>query len=245
MSATGVLRLPVRFFALVVVVTLTLFGFGAVHNQADSSTPSDAHVSFTNFVLSNWAGYIAKGTGGEFVTASAQWVEPKVKCLKKRDLYAPWVGIDGAGSQTVEQTGVQTACSSGRPVDSAWYEVYPNPPVYYDEPVSAGDAFRAAVTADDSSFTMEITDITKGWTKSTTKTEKDAKQKSAEAVIEAPGGYPQITSVNFTGVKFNGAELSTFNPQKSSSDSGSGTTVYHPGPITNGDDFSVVPRSSN
>ena len=200
-------------------------------------------VNFANFLLSNWAGYIAPGSSGEFTTATASWVEPSVTCLNDNDLYAPWVGIDGYGDQTVEQTGVQTACSTGKPVYSAWYEMYPKAPKYYSNPVSANDAFMATVTSTGSSFTMTIKDMTKGWTETTTKINATAENASAEAVIEAPGGYPAITSVNFTGVKFDGKALDTYTLVKSKSDSGPGTTLYKPTAITNGDDFSIVPKT--
>jgi hypothetical protein len=190
--------------------------------------------------LSNWAGYIAEGTKGEFTSAAADWTVPSVTCLKDSDLYAPWVGIDGAGDSTVEQTGVQTACNSGSPAYSAWYEMYPKGPVYFTNPIAVGDDFSASVTFASGSFTIVISDVTKGWTRTVTKKLASAKKLSAEAVIEAPGGYPAITSVNFTNVVFDGKNLATFHPVKSLS--GSGKTVYHPTKITHGSDFNVVPN---
>ncbi|HXQ61290.1 MAG TPA: G1 family glutamic endopeptidase [Acidimicrobiales bacterium] len=195
--------------------------------------------------LSNWAGYIAAGTTGEFTTASADWVVASVTCLSNQDLYAPWVGIDGYGDATVEQTGVETTCASGSPVSEAWYELYPKSPVFISEPVSTGDAFSASVSYSTArkKFTVTITDVTKGWTKTVTKAHKSAKRMSAEAVIEAPGSvkdYPSITGVNFTDVLFNGADLSTFSPVPS--DSGN-PVVYAPGPITSGTNFTIAPTT--
>jgi hypothetical protein len=230
--------------------TVSLFGAIAVAGSvsllsgaAPVAASAAQHVAFGDFLTSNWAGYIAPGSNGQFTTVTASWVEPSVTCLKDADLYAPWVGIDGYGDTTVEQTGVQTACSTGSPKYSAWYEMYPAAPVYYSNPVSANDAFTATVTSSGSSFTLTIKDTTKGWTKTTTKTLSSAEHLSAEAVIEAPGGYPAITAVNFTGVKFDGAELDTYTLVKTKSDSGPGTTLYKPTKITNGDDFSIVPKT--
>lgn len=54
----------------------------------------------------NWSGAAATGSGFSSVTST--WTEPSVTCNSTNDLMAPWVGIDGYGSSTVEQTGVAT-----------------------------------------------------------------------------------------------------------------------------------------
>src|SRR5690242_7982411 len=54
----------------------------------------------------NWGGMAATGSG--FTSVSATWTEPSATCNSRNDLYAPWVGIDGYGTSTVEQTGVAT-----------------------------------------------------------------------------------------------------------------------------------------
>jgi hypothetical protein len=226
------------FGAIAFAGSVSLFS-GAVPLAAASAAP---HVGYGDFLLSNWAGYIAPGRDGQFTTVTASWVEPSVTCHGS-DLYAPWVGIDGYGDDTVEQTGVQTACSGRSASYAAWYEMYPASPVYYSNPVSANDSFTATVTSSGKSYTLTMKDNTKGWSETTTKSLSSAEGASAEAVIEAPGGYPGITAVNFTGVKFDGAALDTYSLVKSKSDSGSGTTVYKPTKITDGDDFSIVPKS--
>lgn len=182
----------------------------------------------------NWAGYVAAGSVDEFVSAAADWTVPAVTCLAKHDLYAPWVGIDGYNSDTVEQTGVATSCSTGSPVESAWYEMYPAEPTYYSNPISTGDTIAASVTSSGTKFTLKISDVTKGWTETTKKSLSSAEKLSAEAVIEAPGGYPKITSVSFTNVLFNGRGLKSFDPVKTTSGG------YKPGKITHGDDFSIT-----
>jgi len=182
---------------------------------------------------------------GDFTTASADWVVASVSCPSDQDLYAPWVGIDGNGDTTVEQTGVETTCASGSTVSKAWYEMYPAPPVFLKNPVSTGDAFSGSVSYSTSThkFTITITDVTQGWTKSVTKARKSAKRMTAEAVIEAPRAvtdYPTIPAVNFTDVLFNGQDLSSFNPVTSESGN---PVVYAPGPITNGTDFTIAATS--
>jgi hypothetical protein len=200
------------------------------------------HGVYGNFELSNWGGYVANESPGSFTTATARWTEANATCRKKSEYYAPWVGIDGWNADTVEQTGVQTACSTGKPVDTAWYEMFPKAPVFYSNPVSTGDKITATVTASGDTYTMTISDLTKGWTETTTKSNSNAESASAEAVIEAPGGYPTLKAVKFTGVEFNGTPLDDYSLIKRETDTNSPIT-YTPTAITNGDDFKMVPES--
>ncbi|GAA5024244.1 G1 family glutamic endopeptidase [Kitasatospora paranensis] len=162
----------------------------------------------------NWGGYAATGSG--FTSVSATWTEAKATCKSTNDLYAPWVGIDGYGSSTVEQTGVATDCSSGSPVHQAWYEMYPANPVYLSlssYPVSAGDVVNASVTyAGSNKYTLKLTDSTRGWTFTTTKT-LSASRTSGEVIIESPtGSYPNFGTLSFTSATINGKSLSSFGP---------------------------------
>jgi hypothetical protein len=189
--------------------------------------------------ISNWGGYVAHGE--TFTKAKASWTIADVDCVTQHDLYAPWVGIDGDGTQTVEQTGVATDCYNGVPHHQAWYEMYPSPPVYYPDPISTGDKFTATVVANGSTFTLTITDKTKGWTEQVTQVRAVSKA-TAEAVIEAPGGYPDITSVDFKRVKFNGKKLGTFD-QLVAYETRSGTqTIYGPTPIKRKMNFKMQPE---
>jgi hypothetical protein len=162
----------------------------------------------------NWGGYAAQGSG--FTSVSAAWTEANATCNSTNDLYAPWVGIDGYGSSTVEQTGVATDCSSGRPVHQAWYEMYPANPVYLSlssYPVSAGDHISASVTyAGSNRYTLKLTDSTRGWTYTTTKS-LSAQRTSAEVIIESPtGAYPNFGTLNFTSATVNGNSLGSYGP---------------------------------
>jgi hypothetical protein len=159
----------------------------------------------------NWSGYVA--TGGSFTSVAAHWNEPAATCNSSNDLYAPWVGIDGFGSNSVEQTGVATDCSSGSPSYQAWYEMYPDAPVYYNDPVSAGDSFTGSVTTDgNGSYTLTISDDTQGWTETTPGSFQGANA-SAEAILESPtAAYPDFGQVSFSGFTINGQDASTFGP---------------------------------
>lgn len=211
--------------------------FGAIDHHVTVGGP--LHVG--PGTISNWGGYVAIRTAGTFTKASASWKVAKVTC-NGSGLFAPWVGIDGDGSSTVEQTGVQTECNGTTPEYSAWYEMYPQSPVYYPDPISLGDKFNASVTANGTQFTLKITDVTKGWTESVTQTLASAQRLSAEAVIEAPGGYPDFQVQKFMNVKFNGKSLKSWNPTEYDTQSGS-STVYTATPIRHKTNFKMVPKS--
>jgi hypothetical protein len=185
----------------------------------------------------NWGGYAAQGSG--FTSVSATWTEPSATCNSTNDLYAPWVGIDGYGSSTVEQTGVATDCSSGSPVDQAWYEMYPASPVYLSSssyPVRAGDVINASVTYSGSSkYKLTLNDSTRGWTYSTTKT-LSASRASAEVIIESPtGAYPNFGTLHFTNAKINGSSLSSYSP--TALDPSNGVYEAHTSGISGGTAF--------
>lgn len=206
-----------------------------------AAAPATASPSFgtLNFSGGNWGGYVSFGS---FTTATASWVEPSVTCTSTDDLFAPWVGIDGDGSSTVEQAGVATDCSSGTPAYQAWYEMYPAAPVYYSDPVSAGDHITATVTrTGTNTYRLDISDTTRGWSKSVTKS-LSSEHSSAEAVIESPSGsYPSISGgVQFTGVQFDGADLTATSPSGLDVDD-HGTYIWSPSAISsNGTDFTMT-----
>ncbi|MFF3110153.1 G1 family glutamic endopeptidase [Kitasatospora sp. NPDC057904] len=180
-----------------------------------------------------WGGYVAQGNG--FRSVSGSWTMPAVQCNTSNDLFAPWVGIDGYGSQTVEQTGVQVDCSSGAPAYSAWYEMYPAPPQYFNDPVDAGDSFTASVVnSGGSNYTLTITDTTQGWTEHTTQ-RLNGQNVSAEAVIESPSqSYPSFDRLDFSGITVNGQVFDAYGPQ--AIDSGQYTETG----LSNGA-FAIVP----
>ncbi|RSM41824.1 hypothetical protein DMA12_23005 [Amycolatopsis balhimycina DSM 5908] len=210
----------------------------AVSGTAHAAVQYGAHFHGHQFAGGNWGGYVSFGS---FTTATASWTEPSVTCNSTDDLFAPWVGIDGDGSSTVEQTGVETDCSSGRAVYSAWYEMYPAAPVYYSVSVSAGDHITATVTRTaTNTYRLDLSDTTKGWSKSTTKS-LTSKHASAEAIIESPtDSYPSISGgVKFTGVKFNGTNLASTSPSGLDADD-RGTNTWIPGAIgSDGQSFTI------
>jgi hypothetical protein len=192
------------------VATTTL----PVQGYAPAQHALSAHRPGFNINGYNWGGYVATGSG--FSSVSATWTEPNAKCNSRNDLYAPWVGIDGYGSSTVEQTGVATDCSSGSPVYQAWYEMYPRSPVYLSAssyPVAPGNSVTASVTyAGSRRYTLKLVNNSRGWTYTTTQT-ISARRVSAEVIIESPtGAYPNFGTISFTGATVNGSPLATYQP---------------------------------
>ena len=74
------------------------------------------------------------------------WIVPPVTCPSTPSQYSSfWVGIDGDNSNTVEQTGTDSDCSTGTPNYYAWFEFYPQPGYYAPITVHAGDNTQTVV----------------------------------------------------------------------------------------------------
>jgi hypothetical protein len=82
----------------------------------------------------NWSGYVVTGADGSFNQVSAEWGVPGVICSGGDQYESSWVGLDGYNGSTVEQIGTSSDCDGTTAVYSAWYEMYPAPPVYFSIP---------------------------------------------------------------------------------------------------------------
>ncbi|GAA1992976.1 G1 family glutamic endopeptidase [Kitasatospora viridis] len=200
------------------------------------------HGGVLNSTSSNWAGYSA--TGGKYTSVSASWIQPTATCTETNTWSSFWVGLDGDGSDSVEQTGTEADCSGGSPVYSSWYEMYPAYPVNYSDPVAPGDHFSASVTEALGRFTLKITDETQGWSHTVRKTSRSAKLASAEVIAEAPsnlaGPLPltDFGTVAFTGATANGKPLGSFKPDGITMAKKDGTVLASISPLSaNGEDF--------
>ncbi len=184
----------------------------------------------------NWSGYAVTAANGAVTDVKGSWVVPTATCsaaLNDRAGYsAMWVGIDGDNSGTVEQTGTDSDCVGpdgirrSTPTYYAWYEFYPGPSYFVqfaNGSVQPGDVMNAEVVYTGQSsngrrgngptFTVTITDTTKGLTFSTSSVVAAAKQTSAEWIAEAPccqlgGGV--LPLADFGSVSFMG-NLATIN----------------------------------
>jgi hypothetical protein len=206
----------------------------------------DPHGRILHSTSSNWAGYSA--TGGTFTSVSSSWVQPAASCNSTTSYSAFWIGIDGDGSDSVEQTGSEVDCVGGSPEYYAWYEMYPAYPVNYSNVVKPGDHFTSTVSVSGTTFTLKLSDTTQGWTKTTTKSSSTAQDASAEIIAEAPSSdtvlpLADFGTVNFTGSTANGEPIGDFSPDQINMASGS-TTKATTSALSSGENFSVTWKHS-
>ena len=134
---------------------------GAVTPHTRPQTAAGGRTSVVT--SSNWAGYAATGSAGQFTSVSSGWVQPAGQCNGGSTYAAFWVGLDGYSSSTVEQTGSEVDCAGRTPRYYAWYEMYPGASVDFPNRVRAGDRFSASVTyLGSNSFQLMIMDSTQG-----------------------------------------------------------------------------------
>lgn len=163
--------------------------FGPIRDRVDHADGTAAS--------SNWSGYAV--TGSNFTTARGSWVVPAATCSSGYQYSAFWVGIDGFGTTTVEQTGTSSDCSGKTPVYYAWYEFYPQGAVEIRRvPVKPGDVISASVVYNGTAFTVKIADVTTGTSFSKTSPVAGAQRGSAEWIAEAPSnGFSILPLANF------------------------------------------------
>jgi hypothetical protein len=168
----------------------------------------------------NWSGYAASsGSNGAFRSVSASWVEPTGHCTSGNQYSSFWVGLDGYGNSTVEQTGSEVDCSGSTPV-------------YY--------AFDGG-----SEFTLKISDTTRGWSHTENKTLSSANRSSAEVIVEAPSSTRGVLpladfgTAKFTRSAVNGSAIGNFSPAQIIMESG-GTQKDSVSALSNGTNFSAT-----
>lgn len=172
------------------------YEYRAVFTNLAGTATSDAATVVVASQSYNWSGYVAVGQA--FNTVTGSWIVPAVSCPAGSTSYSSqWIGIDGDPSSTVEQDGTESDCFGGSPSYDAWYEMYGDSavnsgyevelsPVSY--PVAPGDAMTASVSLAGSTWTLAISDTTKGWTSSTAIASPSPapEQVSAEWIAERP-----------------------------------------------------------
>jgi Peptidase A4 family len=183
-------------------------------------TGATAHEVKNQTSSTNWSGYAATGSAGQFNSVSSSWTEPAADCTGSDDEYAAfWVGLDGYNSGSVEQTGTDSDCDGTTPDYYGWYEMYPADPVYFSNPVAPGDSMSASVTfSGTETYTLVLTDSTQDWTQTITENESGLSRSSAEVITEAPSSESGVLpladfgTVNYGGSSANGASMSTLDP---------------------------------
>jgi hypothetical protein len=216
------IRLRRTSVSLLAVLAAALGLLAAAHtSQAATAMSHGPNHRLVHAQSSNWAGW--DNVGSTYTTVSASWVQPAVTCGRRETSYASfWVGLDGDGSNSVEQTGSEADCSRGRPTYYSWYEFYPAYPVNFSNTVRPGDHFTAKVTYNGgSSYTLVLSDTTQGWSHTTNGSAPGAQNASAEVIAEAPSSNRGVLplanfgSMSFSNATVNGAALGTVpSPQK-------------------------------
>ena len=167
----------------------------------------------------NWSGYAA--ASGTYKSVSASWTEPTGTCSSGDQYSSFWVGLDGYNSSTVEQTGSEVDCAGRTPEYYSWYEMYPAYPVNFSNAVSPGDHFTGSVTFNGgSSYTLVLSDTTKGWSHTINASLSGAANSSAEVIAEAPcctasGGIlplAHFSPITFSSATVNGSAIGNFSP---------------------------------
>jgi hypothetical protein len=222
-------------------------GPGGEAANTPASAPASGVATVTDVVSENWAGYAATGAAGSFTSVSSSWAQPAVSCGGTDTFSAFWAGLDGDGTPTVEQTGTEADCDAGTASYQGWYEIFPNAPVFFPDPVRPGDDMSASVVADGNGiFTLTLRDATQGWTQARKQAEPGAQLGSAEVIAEAPSNgtvlpLADFGTVNFTGVSVDGTPIGTnVNLSELTLSSPAGTVLAAPSALTAGNAFSVT-----
>jgi hypothetical protein len=225
---------------------------GSPSGGSSSAESGAARNTVTAAVSENWAGYAAAGTADTFTQVSASWSEPAVTCTADQTFSSFWVGLDGDGTSTVEQTGTEADCAGGAASYQGWFEMFPAAPVFYSETVTPGDAMSASVVANGGgSFTLTLTDSTQGWTKVTSETSDTAQLGSAEIIAEAPSdgngdvlALSDFGAVTFTDALIDTHAIGTLNTTAVTMESAGDVAEATPSAVADGDEFTVTDDSN-
>jgi Peptidase A4 family len=222
-------------------------GGSSTLGQAGQGTAANAaHAPATT--SENWAGYASAGGGGDLHERVGFLGRALGDLRRADDVSSFWVGLDGDGTNSVEQTGTDADCNGGAAAYQGWFEMFPNAPVFYDNPVGPGDAMSASVVAGGGgAFTLTLTDSTRGWTQTTDQTSDTAELGSAEVIAEAPSSgtgtvlpLSDFGTVSFTGVTADNAAIGNDNPSALTMVSASNVTEATPSALAGGNAFTVT-----
>ena len=196
----------------------------------------------------NWAGYAdASTTSGTFTKVSGSWKVPAITCTSEDRLSSQWVGLDGATTNTVEQTGTAEQCFEGKALYTSWYEMFPAGSVTVGKTVAAGDSISASVSRSGSSYTLKLTDSThtaNSLTKTATCATNTCLDESAEWITERPAFSSTgiVPETQFPTVTFSSASETASG--HTSSISGYSGTIFDITCIDSTSTYNIVTTSS-
>jgi hypothetical protein len=194
--------------------------FIGIHPLAATQPRLGQHAPLaTPTTSANWSGY-DDSTDGPFTSVTATWTQPRIRYAGATFTDAAfWVGLDGDGSNTVEQIGSE-GYSKGTVGYDAWYEMYPASPVTIAMSIKPGDVLTGTVTETGvATFTLTLVNQTTGKSFSTVQTMSVVPQlASAEVIAEAPtdsnGNVVPLANfglVSFGDCAFDGQPMRAFN----------------------------------
>ena len=238
-------------FATACVVSAPASAPALVHAPASFLAKGTTRGTVTS---ANWSGF--GDSAAVYTDVHASWVQPAASCTTAGHKYAAfWVGLDGYTSTSVEQIGADSDCASkGKPSYYGWFEMYPAPSfTLTGYAVSAGDSLTADVSAAAGTFTLTLTNNTKGWTFHTVQS-SSAQPSSAEWIAEAPSLCRRSCRVlplaNFGTVTFTNAgatgnlrtgTIASFTNDAIAMATRRGVVKAQPGPLSaTGDSFSAT-----
>jgi hypothetical protein len=222
-------------------------GSAGTGSAGEAANAPGTNAAVTQVTSENWAGYAATGAANSFTSVSSSWAQPAVTCGQTDTFSSFWVGLDGDGTPTVEQTGTEADCANGAASYQGWFEIFPDAPVFYPNPVQPGDAMSASVVAaGNGEFTLTLSDTTQGWQQVTHQSVPSAQLGSAEVIAEAPSNgtvlpLADFGTVNFTGATVNNAAIgNSANLSELTMESPTDTALATPSALTGGNAFSVT-----
>ncbi len=144
---------------------------------------------------------------------------------------ASWIGIDGFNNSSLIQVGTSQNIVHGVPRYSAWWEVLPAPETEINPgryPVRPGDTILAAIGKQtDRTWTITLTNETRGWTFNLSGVRYRGPQTSAEWIQEAPMVNGQLSPLaNYGTVTFDPGTVNGKNPHLTMMNGG---TMYQDG----------------
>lgn len=175
-----------------------LIGAASSSDDEEIEYGSTPHVMSSNLngTSLNWSGYVAAKNIINPVSKTVNgvagiWAVPAIYPSAIPTYSAIWVGIDGFGSNTVEQIGTGQDFINGVPYYYAWFEMYPNSSFSIRNfPVVPGDVIGAAVVfAGNGTFALAIANYTRGVSFTVPfiyTISPRAQRVSAEWIVEAP-----------------------------------------------------------
>jgi hypothetical protein len=160
----------------------------------------------------NWSGYVAVSdvshpAANMVSNVNGTWLVPCIAPSTNNSYSAIWIGIDGFGSNTVEQIGTAHEYVNGIIHHYAWFEMYPGASYAISGfPVQVGDSISASVTyTHDGMFTMTLYNNTRAVSYTVpvaNSTLASAQRISAEWIVEAPWSGSILPLANFGTAHF-------------------------------------------